>query len=424
MIPPGGAGGAPSTSLRPGRPESVDPVRFFDDDDMDFATRCVLSGVRHGMSEVGETLATIESIRDGEPESWLEAFVGLGRRLRDVADSAADAGHRYSAWNAALRSSNYLYAGSWWAPATSWADKGDELWEEHRSSWELAIAHWPTPVIPVRLPHDGDTLPGYWFTSPAATSGPAPAVVLVQGLGTPISDVPMTGLDGALARGHHVVVVDGPGQGAALHRQGWHLDDSWPEVLCTALEWLATRPEVDPTRLTLLGVGHGALFAAQAAAVGADPTRATGPAALVLDPAVVDLGADAAASVAAATTERARALLTTTTTAPTGASTLDEAVGLLARHRVGADELAAITCPTLVLTADAAFGFRDQEATLLAALRCPHEQIVLRSDHGAGADNGIDASQVHDAAVFDWLDATLGRSGDGPRDAHGGPHDG
>jgi hypothetical protein len=400
----------------------VPGVRFFEDEDMDFATRCVLSGVRHGMAEVGETLTTIARIDDGDPASWLDAFVALGRRLRLEADRASSAGHRYSAWNAALRAANYLYAGLWWAPATDRADEQDELWEEHRASWDLAVRHWPSPVRSVELPHRGARLPGWWFASPCAGPDPAPAVVLVQGLGTPISDVCMTGLDGALARGHHVLVFDGPGQGAALHRQGLHLDHGWPQLVADAIDLVAAADEVDELRVSLVGVGAGALFAAQAASLCGRRSDAARPAALVLDPPVVDLGEDAAAAVAGATDERARRLLAATTTAPTGSTDLGAAVEVLRGHRIDRAEIGAIGCPTLSVTADAAFGFRGQGAALDAALRCEHRGLVLRADDGAGADNGIDASQVHDAAVYDWLDATLVTDRATGPGQDGGPH--
>ena len=175
-------------------------MRFFDDDGMDFAVRCVLSGVRDGMAEVGEVFAVCETIRDGDPGSWLDAYVALGRRLRAQAEEAERAGHRHSAWNAALRSANYLFAGLWWAPATRSADRADDLWSEHRDAWDLAVRHWPTPAGPTTIPHGHEHLPGYWFTSTTSSSpAPLPTVVLVQGLNTPISDACMTGMSGALA---------------------------------------------------------------------------------------------------------------------------------------------------------------------------------------------------------------------------------
>jgi hypothetical protein len=217
----------------------------------------------------------------------------------------------------------------------------------------------------------------------------------------------MTGLDGALARGHHVLVFDGPGQGAALHRQRLHLDHSWPQLLADAIGLVASRDEVDGSRVSLIGVGAGALFAAQAASQCSRGSGAARPAALVLDPPVVDLGEDAAAEVANATDERSRRLLRASITAPTGSTDLDPAVEALRGQRIDAGEIGAIECPTLSITADEAFGFRGQDVALAASLRCEHRRIVLRGADGAGADSGIDASQVHDAAVYDWLDATL-----------------
>lgn len=381
-------------------------MRFFDDADMDFATRCVLSGVRHGMAEVGETLTAVEAVRDGDPDSWAEVFIDLGRRVRAVADEAVARGHGHSAWNAALRAANYLYAGTWWTPVTSRADQRLDLWAEHRASWELALSHWPTPVERLTLPHRDTTMPGLWFASPVAPERAA-AVVLVGGLGTPISDLCMTGLDGALARGHHVLVVEGPGQGGPLYELGRSVDRSWPELLCTAMATAAGRPEVDPDAVGLLGVGAGALFAAGAAARGAANDDATGPALLVLNPAVLDLGADAAASVEAATDDRSTRLLAWSLTDPTGERDPAAAVVALQAHALTDLELGAIRCPTLVVGADRAFGFRGQEAPLLEALRCPHDHLTLRAADGAGADAGIDASQVQDAAVFDWWDARL-----------------
>jgi dienelactone hydrolase len=380
----------------------VSRPRFFDDPDMDFATRCVLSGVRHAMSEVGEVLAATEAITDGDPDSWLDTYVDLGRRCRRDADLAEDAGHRYSAWNAALRAANYLYAGLWWAPVTRRADDAEQLWNEHRDSWDLAVRLWPSQVWPVRIPHDGSaTAPGLWFASPAAADAAAPTVILVQGLGTPTSDVVMTGLDGALARGHHVLVIDGPGQGTALHREHRTLQDGWDGLLSSAIDWLGTRPESDPSRVSLLGVGHGAWFATEVATI--DHRVA----ALVVDPGVVDLGADAAAAVRDASDDRARALLAGTTTTPTGTTDLDQAVRILARHRLEATQLARIECPTLVVRGESAGSFCGQSEQLLDALTCPHDEVVLTDAQGAGLDVGLDASQIHDAVVFDWLDATL-----------------
>jgi hypothetical protein len=391
----------------------VATTRFFDDDGMDFATRCVLSGVRHGMSEVGEVLAATATIRDGDPDSWLETYVALGTGLRATAEEAAAAGHRHSAWNAALRAANYLFAGLWWAPVTRRAGESAGLWQAHREAWDLAVRHWPSPAWPVRIPHGDQTLPGHWFHARPDVHDPPPAgdeprprpvLVLLQGLNTPASDAPMTGLDGALARGYHVLVVDGPGQGAALHRQGLTLVPDWAPVVASLLDWLATRPEADPDRIVLSGVEHGSYFALSALA--ARPDLAV--AALVVDPGALDLGADARAAVAQAGEDpAAQALLSGTTTEPTGTATLEEALAVLDRCRIDPDALRAVRTPTLVLDAEDAASFAGQGATLLQSMPDVAVPVVFTCAEGAGAECGLGASQIHDARVFDLLDDLL-----------------
>jgi dienelactone hydrolase len=173
----------------------------------------------------------------------------------------------------------------------------------------------------------------------------------------------------------------------------------WAPVLDAATSWLTTRPEVDSDRLVLMGVNHGSYFAASALTAGR-----TLPSAMVVDPGVVDLGAEARKAVEQADGDPTQlAQLRGTTTAPTGTDTLDAALEVLDRCTLDLAQLGRRRCPTLVVDAEDATSFAGQGATLLAALQDAH---VLRLTHaeGAGADCGLDASQIHDAQVFDWLD--------------------
>jgi hypothetical protein len=403
----------------------VGSARFFSDDGMDFATRCVLSGVRHGMAEVGEVLVACEQIVDGDASSWLEVYLGLGRRLHDQARAAAADGHTHSAWNAALRATNYLFAALWWAPATPSAGSERAYWDEHRSAWELAVDHWPTPVDAVQVPSGGTTLPGYWFrpvrsldprrSEPDAAVPPVldaeldgVTIVLLQGLHTPISDACMTGLDGAIARGAHVLLIEGPGQGAALVRQGLTLEDDGRRVVDAAFEWLRSRTEVDPARIVLYGINHGAYLALSGLA---RCTAAVDTAALVLDPGATDLGSDARAAAQSAEGDASQlALLAGTTTVPTGTRQLDDALAALDRCCVGAEDLARVRCPVLVVEAEDATSFATQGATLVDALGAQADVVRLTHAEGAGADCGLDASQIHDAATFDLLADLLAAS--------------
>ena len=383
--------------------------RFFSDEGMEFATRCVLSGVRHGMAEVGEVLVATETIRDGDATSWVDTYVTLGRRLLGTAQRASAEGHRYSAWNSALRAANYLFAGLWWAPATSRAVDEPGLWDDHRAAWDLAVAHWPSHAEQVAVPSGGTTLPGVWFAPAHEGDLSGVTVVLLQGLHTPISDGCMTGLDGALARGARVLMIEGPGQGAALRRQGLLLGRDGTRVVDAAVEWLRARPEVDPSRIVVSGVNHGAYLALSGVLRSGLVPGGAGIAALVLDPGALDLGGAARDAVRDAGDDPAQlALLEGTTTGPTGAASLQAALALLDSCRIDPEELAGLCVPVLVVEAEDATTFAEQSATLVAALGERAHVVRLRHAEGAGADCGLDASQIHDAAVADLLPELLG----------------
>jgi pimeloyl-ACP methyl ester carboxylesterase len=349
----------------------VPAVRFFDDPGMDFATRCVLSGVHDGLAEVGEVLATVHQITDGDPDSWFDTWIGLGRRLRAVGDAAAAAGHRVSAHGAYLRAANYLFAGNYWAPQTRDPSRAAGVWEEHRRAWEATVDHWPSPVTRIELPWG----PGYRF---APRAGPVRAtVVIVNGIDTPMSDTTMTGLCAGLERGYEVVCFDGPGQGWAWIANGNFLTPDWGNVLGAVLDQVGDNP------VCLMGINHGGLFAARAAA--AHPDRVD---ALVFDPAVLRI-------------------------------TADDVAGLPDLHRpwrprhdwgpyaLSDDEIAAIRCPTFVAVAEQAESFAGHGEALAARLTGPVHVERFTAAEGAGLDCEIGAAQVRNQRVYDWLDDQL-----------------
>jgi dienelactone hydrolase len=360
-------------------------VRFFEDDGMDFAVRCVLSGVRYGMAEVGEVFATCAQVVDGDPSSWYEAWVARGRWAREIGDECAIDGHHRSAWGAYLRAANYLYAGAYYAPASSDPSRFRPTWGEHRVAWDRAVEVWPSPAAAVTVPFGDTTLPAYWF-EPGEVTDPGPVVVLVGGIDAPISDAVMTGLVDGTDRGYRVLCIEGPGQGQAFFGQGLALRPDWEQVVGAALDWLADQAGADLERLVLMGVNHGGYLVARAA------SRLGGRvAAMVLDPGVRALTADDVAPV----NDEQRP----------PADTLDA-------YALTDDDVAALTMPVYVADPAEAMGYVGQPAALAAALDALGHPVVLdrfTADEGAALDCEIQAPQVRNQRVYDWLDARLRR---------------
>jgi len=414
-------------------------VGFFEDFGFDFAVRCVLSGVRNRMAEVGEVLALCERVVDGDAESWVHEWHLLADRADAIGDAASTAGQPGSAWPAYLRAANYRFCGSYYLAATAAGASDPSVavtaWRAHRHSFDRAVDHLPSGVERLSIATDGGRLPGYRFTAPGSGSGSGsadlrPTVVIVNGIGTPMSDVFMTGVADALDRGYHAVAFDGPGQGAALVEQGLHLRPDWEHVLGPVLDHVATLPGTHPAHIAVMGISHGGWFAARSLAMAqATSTSLTRPAAFVADPGIVRLidgvlpqfpddlvarfhqhdrsGFDDGLAARVSAPDATNDLLVTARTIgePFGTTSAYDALRQLAAFDLTG--LASdVACPTLVCDPDAAGGWPGQSAELVRQVRGA-TRVAFTTAEGAGLDCEILAPELRNQRVYDWLGPLL-----------------
>lgn len=83
------------------------PEPFFTDPAFEFETRNVLGNVHYGCGDVGEVLATVAAITDGDDSSWVARWQDLATRIEAIATAAHARGHRVSGGNAYLRAAAY-----------------------------------------------------------------------------------------------------------------------------------------------------------------------------------------------------------------------------------------------------------------------------------------------------------------------------
>lgn len=257
------------------------PTTFFTTEGFDYATRVALGSSAYGMAEVGEVLAAVDAITDGDADSWFDTWTATAERIRGIAESAEAAGHRASACRAYLRSSNYAGVAFFYVLATKDPSRSLSAWRRHRDSFDRAMALWPTPVEHVAIPYESTRLHGYFWS---AGAGRAPTIILNNGSDGPVVDMISAGVVDALARGYHAVTFDGPGQGYALYEQNMAFRYDWEAVITPVVDYLLGRDDVDGSRLVLSGLSQGGYWVLRAAAF---EHRLAG---VVADPGVVRVG--------------------------------------------------------------------------------------------------------------------------------------
>ena len=235
---------------------------FFKSLDFDFEARDALGAAGVGIGDVGLVLATLDRVEDGDCQGWFDAWTATAGALADRGRAALAQGHVATAnWA-------FLAAAQYHAKALGMidglADQSGLLpaFRAHRACWEGVLQASEGRFVPLDVPYEGATLPGY-LLRPDTSGTSRPTFVMTNG-----SDGSLPGLMGygaaeALARGWNVFLYDGPGQQSMLFERNVPFRPDWEAVLTPVIDALLTRPEVDPenwsdTELARLGSGSAA----------------------------------------------------------------------------------------------------------------------------------------------------------------------
>ncbi|MGW4568011.1 alpha/beta hydrolase family protein [Streptomyces sp. NPDC004561] len=240
--------------------------RFSENVQFDYEVRLALGSVWRQGADAGEVLATASAVADGDGEAWFDAWVGLGRRVREQADRGAAEGRTVSARDACLRAAGYFGTALVGVDAAAEPEKRlAEVFPEHRACFDRFLRAWDPPAEPVAIPYEDTSLPGY-LVGPPGASGPLPTLIANNGSDGPISTAWTLLGAPAVARGYRVLLFDGPGQQSMLFDRGVTFRPDWENVITPVVDLLLSRPDVDPRRIVLAGISQGGYWVPRALA--------------------------------------------------------------------------------------------------------------------------------------------------------------
>jgi 2,6-dihydroxypseudooxynicotine hydrolase len=193
-------------------------------------------------------------------EEWYPFWAECGARCEKLARETLALGRRLSAgelfWQASL---SHHYAQLLWFHDLPTRDAGQrrkvELYRE-------AAPLFDPPAERFDLPFEGFTIPGY-LRVPPARGGRAPVVVLLGGLESTKEESYLFE-NRCLQRGLATCAFDGPGQGEMYFQARMRPD--FHRFTSAVVDWLAARPELDASRLGVLGRSLGGYYAVHSAA--------------------------------------------------------------------------------------------------------------------------------------------------------------
>ncbi|QUQ65894.1 alpha/beta hydrolase family protein [Kutzneria sp. CA-103260] len=393
---------------------------LFEDESFSFETLRAAGFANYGGAELGEVLATVRGIPDADEAAWHREWKATAERVEALGRASLKAGHEVSAREALLRASNYFRTAEFYRRDDPENDpEVVELSARSRDAFVTAAGLFDFGFEESEIPYEGTTLPGYLYT---VDDTPRPTVIYNNGYDSTLDESYFAIGAAALARGYNVLAFDGPGQGAALRKQGLVFRPDWEAVITPVVDFALTRPEIVPDRIALFGYSLGGYLVARAAAFDHRP------AAVILDDGIYDFHAAMENSMPPFVSEWINQgrddvalpvvslLMTASTQARWAMRNGVWAMGVdsyaeLAREfrRYTLDGIAdRITSATLVLDAENDQFFKGQPEQVAKALTNAQATLVtLREDEGAGEHCHMGAMSRSHQVIFDWLDETL-----------------
>ncbi len=191
-----------------------------------------------------------KSVHTKDKDEWADAFIGVadrymaeGKSLQVSDPRKADADF-VRAWQ--------LYSfGRWPTPASP---RKQVAYEKAIGAYLTHASLMDPPLEVLRIPFEGKQIIGY-LRLPKGAAGPVPLVLAVNGLDSRKEDLTES-FSAILPFGIGYLAVDGPGTGQSPIKASPNAE----RMLSAVLDYLATRPEVDKTRIAMHGVSWGAYW--------------------------------------------------------------------------------------------------------------------------------------------------------------------
>jgi dipeptidyl aminopeptidase/acylaminoacyl peptidase len=222
----------------------------------------------YGVAADFDELRTIESrVRPGDLAGYVRAWTDVAGDLEQKAGRLVAAGRSISAHDLYLRASNYYHRAQGGFLRAGDGVRIVEPYLKMRQAWAHAWKLAPTPFEPIDLRFADTTLPALFFHADRCAPRTKRPVVIVLGGSDHVIERSYFRFEPEdfVTRGVSFLTLDGPGQGEPLNLRRVFLRPDYEHVVGAAIDYLATRSDVDATRIGVYGQAFSGFFAARAA---------------------------------------------------------------------------------------------------------------------------------------------------------------
>ena len=222
-----------------------------------------LGETQEGGGAVSEVFQVASRIDPTSDESWHEEWKHIADRNFLRAEEAESKKHIVTASNCFKRATDYYRQAEFYLLPDDPRRLETFTLMEKSSYGYLKYLNPPGEIVDIPY-ENGATLPAYFVRAPFP-GDKLPVLICMGGLDSIKDEMWFMQAHGCLQRGISVLMIDGPGQGGALRRQGLvnRPDTEVPIGYC--IDYLETRSDVDVSKIAVCGSSLGGIYAARAA---------------------------------------------------------------------------------------------------------------------------------------------------------------
>jgi dienelactone hydrolase len=220
-----------------------------------------LGETQEGGGTVSECFQAASRMIPGDKESWHREWMRVADRNQKRGLSEEQAGHVRTAMNCYLRAADYYRQAEFHLKPDDPRRLPTFSKMEACSHRFLALLNPPGEIL--EIPYEGKSIYAYFVRAPFP-GDKLPCLICMGGLDSIKDEMWFMQAHGALQRGISVLMIDGPGQGGTLRRHGIANRFDYETPIGRCIDYLASRLDVDTTRIAVCGSSLGGYYAARA----------------------------------------------------------------------------------------------------------------------------------------------------------------
>lgn len=356
------------------------------------------------ISEIDEACRPLKEISKkndkAAQEAWYESWKKIAERVDSLGSNHEKAGEGLSAGRKYLRASIYYFMAERMLPSQD--PRKVQTYRQGLAMFKRGMQARGEPIEWVEVPFKGKSMPALFSRAPVP--GRAPCMVHFDGF----DGLKESSFRGAAEefrrRGISLLVVDHPGVGEALRLRNMTSGPDTEAPAGACVDYLETRPEVDPRKIGIMALSLGGYYAPRAAAF---EKRFK---CCVAWGAIWDWGEMVSKRLAGKGGELSIPDWINQLLWVLGQKTVEEAVAV-AKQFTLKDIADKITCPLLVIHGenDRQIPVEHAEKTIAAAVNSPQRRLKIFTLAEGGAEHcQADNSAMAVDYIADWAAGILG----------------